>query len=371
MKKRILHLQLLPLLSGVQRFSLHLLDGLPKDKYEIFVAGKAGGEFDKAVKGRGWSFIPIKSLVHPISPLDILALLEIFYILKRYRFDIVHTNSSKPGLLGRLAAYLAKTPKIVHTVHGTSYQEHQKWLTKRLYMSLEKLGNSLGHSTVFVNDSDREGMLKLGLIRKEKALSIFNAMPDEAGYTEPVKKEIQPDEIIIGSTLRFSRQKNVIRLISAIAKAAKQERRLKFIILGDGEHLSLCQRIVASHRQTDKVILPGWDSDVMPWLKLFDAFILYSRWEAMPFSIIEAMRQKLPVIGSDIPSISELVNEDNGWLVPLDDEDKLIKTLVSLADKRDEIREKGENAYRFIRQKCDYQKMVSSYIQVYESDALR
>jgi glycosyltransferase involved in cell wall biosynthesis len=155
-------------------------------------------------------------------------------------------------------------------------------------------------------------------------------------------------------------------LIPALCKAARQSDKLKFIILGDGEHLQLCRSIVASYRLSDRILLPGWDSDVAPWLKLFDVFILYSRWEAMPFSIIEAMYAGLPVIGSTIPSIAEFVNDEVGWLLALDDEEALISTLISLPEHPDIIRDKGKKALAWVKQISNYPSMIAAYRDVYE-----
>ena len=367
MKKKILHLQLLPLLSGAQRFSLHLLDGLPKDEYEIFVAAGAGGEFEDAVHIRGWNYIAIRSFRHRISLLDIAAFFEIMIIMRTYRFDIVHTNSSKPGILGRLAARLLKIKRIVHTAHGTAFQESQSLLLQRFYMMMEKLGNALGDYTVFVNNSDRIRCVELGLIPAAKAITIYNAALATGADTPLAARAEKPSGMVtIGSTIRFSDQKNVLSMVIAACFACKREQRLRFIFLGDGEHYDLCRSIVASHQLNGRILLPGWDSRVEPWLAVFDAFVLYSRWEAMPYSIIEAMQAGLPVIGSDIPSICELVVPESGWLVPLDDEEALTKCLVEIARNPELIKEKGKYAREYINGISNHDEMIRAYRALYE-----
>jgi glycosyltransferase involved in cell wall biosynthesis len=364
-KKKLLHLQLLPILSGVQRFSLHLLDGLDPEEYDIYVASKAGGELQKEVISRGWHYLPIYCLKHPISLLDVAAFIEILYTICRYRFHIVHTNSSKPGLLGRLAARIARVPRIIHTVHGTPFQNHQPPGVQRVFMELEKLGNHFGDVTVFVNHSDRKRCLELNLLPSRKAVTIYNAMDP---VCLPRLNPKKPTAVItIGSTIRFSDQKNVVSMITAACKACHRLKGLRFIFLGDGQHYELCRSIVASHRLSERILLPGWDSEVEPWLKVFDLFILYSRWEAMPFSIIEAMRFSLPVIGSDIPSIRELVNTDNGWLVPLDDDEALLEVFQEVVSQPARIAEKGKNAYHWINRISNYNSMIEAYRDVYDN----
>ncbi len=368
--KKILHIQLLPLLSGVQNFSLHLLEGLPGDEFEIWVASKPGGEFVDVVLQRGYKYVPLRFLRHPISPLDLAAFAEMLLLMKRQRFDIVHTNSSKTGLLGRVAATLCKVPFILHTAHGTAFQEGQSWLKKRFFMAVEGLGNLFCHKVAFVNDSDREKCVRLGLLPPEKAITINNALPpSQAEKLASIadSRRFDPDrkDFVIGSTLRFSQQKNVVNLTAAACRACKKAPRLRFILLGDGEYLGLCRQIVRTHSLNGRVLLPGWDADVSKWLGIFDAFILYSRWEAQPFSIIEAMHAGLPVIGSRIPSISELVDPGSGWLVPLDDQSALIETLVSISGKPEEAFARGNYARERVREICDYPKMVDSYLELY------
>ena len=370
--KKVLHLQLLPILSGVQNFSIHLLDGLPLDEYEITIASAGGGPLVEVCRERGWKHISIKGLRHAIGPLDLISYVHLMWIFKRGKYDIVHSNSSKPGLLGRLAARMMKVPLILHTSHGNPFQKGQHPLTYGLYLLLDKISNRLGDTTIYVNNSDREQALKLGLIPGPKAITIYNAIPPlledrlrQIGQMRQSKIKTAEDEIIIGSTMRFSEQKNAIQLILSACKACLRNDRLKFIILGNGEHFFLCRQLIRSYKLSTRIILPGWDNEIAPWLQKFDAFILFSRWEAQPFSIIEAMHAGLPVIGSNIASIAELVDAQTGYLIPLNKPKQLEDLLVELAVDFGPAYAKGLNAMRVVQNKCDYQSMVQSYLAVY------
>jgi len=368
--KKVLHIQLLPILSGVQRFSLHLLDGLDRNEFEIWIACKPGGEFVDEIKVRGYHYLPLPTFRHQICVWDIFTFFHLLYLIKKHHFDIVHTNASKPGLLGRLAARLGKVPLIIHTTHTFPFLEHQKPIIYKFFTTLEKIGNRLGDYNVFVNNSDRLKSLRMGLIKPEKAITIYNALP--LGLTSALQEIAQnrkkPEkEIIIGSTLRFCLQKNVINLITASCNACLQEPKLKFIHLGEGEYFELCKAIVHSYGLEERIILPGWDKDVLPWLKVFNVFILYSRWEAMPFSIIEAMHSGLAVIVSDLPSLSELVDSETGYIVPLDNSANLIQTFREIASDFEMPYQKGKKAAKKIAEICSYEKMVNAYRELYLS----
>lgn len=366
--KKILHLQLLPLLSGVQRFSLHLLAGLDREEFEIWVACKPGGEFVDEVKANGYHYLPLPTFCHHISFWDFLTFLHLLWLMRRERFDIVHTNSSKPGLLGRLAAKLCRVPLIVHTVHGTPFRNGQHFLTYGFYAAMEYVGNKLGHITVFVNNSDRINCEKMELLPESKAKTVFNAIPPllQRELAKIAKLRMMPHgEIVIGTTVRFSTQKNVIRLIATACSACRKAPNLKFIILGDGEHYALCQAIVRSNSMSNRVLLPGWDKDIVPWLESFNAFVLYSRWEAQPFSIIEAMSSGLPLIGSAIPSVKELADESTAYLVALDDDTALEEVFVQIAKDFAPAFAKGMQAAYRIYELCSYENMVQAYREIY------
>ena len=371
--KKLLQLHTLPLLTGVQNFSLHLLDGLPPEEYIQVIASAPGGDLVEACKNRGIRHIPISHMRRSLGIWDIVALLQIIQVLRRERFDIVHTNSSKAGFLGRLAARICRVQYVIHTSHGMPFQEGQAPGEYKLYRLLEGLGNKLCDTVVFVNDSDRERSLKLGLVKPSQACTIYNAIPPtlEAKLSGIAsRRHPSPGEAIrIGSTLRFSPQKNTVELTTALIKACNLESRLSFELLGEGDNLELCRSMVRSHKLEDRIILPGWVSDVSTRLADWDVFILYSRWEAMPFSIIEAMHTGLPVIGSDIPSILELVNPENGYIVALDRPDELVSLLTQLPGRKQELLSKGKNAFHFIRTKTNYSTMVHQYLKLYRRGA--
>jgi len=439
---KLLHLQLLPLLTGVQNFSLHLLEGLDPTEFEIHVASQPGGPLVEAVRQRGYIYHPLSQLRHPISVRDVLAFWQIYRLMRNERFDIVHTNSSKPGLLGRMAARLAGVPLIIHSSHGTPFQRGQHISTYLLYVVLEWLAGRFCDFVAFVNHSDRLNCVKMGVIPSDKAVTIYNALPSEQvakltatffktegqrdrdfreteedaeggnsvisksdsardplfvktegqrdrdfGGTEVLNKDGRSvasnsdstresiphankdvsGSIMVGSTLRFSTQKNILEVILAACEACALEPRLRFVFIGEGEHFQLCKAIVSSKGLNERILLPGWDSDVSIWLSQMDVFMLYSRWEALPFSIIEANFSGLPVIGSSIPSIKELVNEEVGWLVPLDDRSALVRILTSLPHQAGAISQKGHLARQRIGQLCSYESMVDAYLKLYRS----
>jgi len=349
---------------------LHILQGLDKDEFEIYVACRPGGPLVEEVEKRGYTYLPLPLLEHRISVLDVFVLVQLIGLCRKYKFDIVHTHSSKPGLLGRLAARIAGVPLIIHTGHGTPFHVGQPIYLQKLYMELEKLGALFCDRMVFVNNCHREFYLEHKMISAQKAVTIYNALNPE--LQEQIEELSKPKRnrkkvVTIGSILRFSQQKNVVMTISAAIKVCQKRNDVQFIFVGDGELFELCRMMVEANKMQDRILLPGWQSDTAVQLASFDAFLLYSNYEGLPMSIIEAMYAGLPVIGADIPTIAELVDNDTGWLVSAGKIDELSAELDKIIDARDCYKQKGEEGRNKIRELCSYDKFRADYLSLYRS----
>lgn len=364
-KIKIAHIQLLPLLSGVQNVMLAILNSLDKDKYDIYVISKPDGPLVERVLELGYNYIPLRSFERSISILDIVAFIKLIIICKKYKFDIVHTHSSKPGFIGRIAARIAGVPKIVHTVHGFPFHPYQKKLIMNFYRYMEKFAALFGDKIIFVNNSERELAIADLLIKPEKTVTIYN------GIELPIiskKKRGRNDNLIIGSSLRFWKQKNIIDTINVAIRVCKECESIQFIFIGDGELYKNAEKMITDSGFEDRIQLPGWQKDPTEWLQKFDVFLLYSKWEGLPLSILEAMSYGLPIVASDIKGNNELVSDANGILVSINDIDSLTAILLSLPSKKEEFIEWGENSRKLIKEKFNLTKFERNYKKVYDQE---
>ena len=140
-------------------------------------------------------------------------------------------------------------------------------------------------------------------------------------------------------------------MLKVAIKACQHREQLKFIFVGDGEDLAQCQELVNIAGMSERVIFPGWSLDKEKWLRQFDLFLLYSLWEGLPLSILEAMSYGLPIIASDIKGNRELVDNNNGYLISPEVETDLLNLFLSLPDKREELVSKGHESYNKVVQK--------------------
>lgn len=331
--KKVAHIQILPILSGGQRVILDILDALPNQDYRKYVVTRSGGPLVEAVRKKGYTHIAANFLFRKINPWDILAFFQLFFIFRKYKFDVVHTHASKTGIIGRLAAKLAGVPVIYHTVHGFSFHPYQNKFLNIFYQFAEKIAAKFSDKIVFVNNYERQLAIRKKILRPSQAITIYNGVRVAVDL-----KQNKPDDLkdffVVGSTLRFEPQKNIINTVKVAILTAKLNPRLKFVFVGEGFLLAKAKQLVSKNRLEHRVIFPGWQNDISAWLRSFDAFLLFSKWEGLPLSILEAMAYGLPIIASDIKGNNELVDECNGALVPVNSIDKLVQLLRKLPENK-------------------------------------
>lgn len=359
----ILHLGLVPILSGVQNVMIQILEALENKGHKIIVASAPGGELVAEVEKKGWKHLPIKSLVREINPKkDFLAAKELAIIIKNEKVDILHTHSSKTGLLGRIVGRLCRVPKILHTVHGYPFHKYQNPLLHKFYVFSEFLAGHFCDYLITVNQEDAiiaHKKLKIPLKR-------IKYIPNGA-QAQTERKILTNDGIIIGTLSRFWKQKNMLKCVKTAIKACQLRKELKFVLVGDGEDLDFCQNLVLAANLSDRIILPGWSSEKDKWLKMFDIFILYSLWEGLPLSILEAMSYGLPIIASNIKGNRELVDNRNGFLVDPEEESELLNLLLKLPSIKADLQEKGKASYQKILNEYSLDNFNENYQKLYKS----
>jgi len=346
---------------------LNLITELDPKQYEIYVISKPNGPLVDKLDYFGFNYIPVLSLRRNLSLWDFIAFIKIYQICRKYRFDIVHTHSSKTGFIGRIAARLSGIPKIIHTVHGFPFHRFQPKIIQKFYIIMEKIAAKFCDKIIFVNSFERELAIEKKIVKTEKAITIFNGIKLPEIRKEHFYDE-SDDHFLIGSVSRFSRQKNVINLIKVAIKVCQKNNKIKFVFIGDGEDFSFCQKLVKNADLCNKITLEGWSNNVLERLIEFDIFLLFSRWEGLPISILEAISVGLPIITSDIKGNNELVSEKNGILINVDDVEKLEAVLVDLPNRIKELKKWGENSRKIIEQRFNFRDFISQYEKIYKEE---
>jgi len=337
------HLQLLSLLSGVQKVTLDEFTSLPRETYLLSLICKEAGPLSERADSIGVDCHFVPNLVRPISPkADLRALRQLIRLLRFLRPHLLHTHSSKTGILGRIAGRVASVPVVVHTVHGFAFPFGQSRLARAIYYAIEYFGCHLCDALVVVNAADRRIAVEKLNMRPEKVHLIPNGIdPFALGRLsqEPrqtLRRDLFADAcddvVCIGMVGRLWRQKNPECLVRAAIELHQRGcRNFRVILVGDGDLRGSLEVLIDQNGVGGIVRLLGWREDVPRLLGALDIFVLPSRWEGMPLAIIEAMAAGLPVVASDIPGNRDLVSEGiDGILFCADDH-------VGLADRLHEL----------------------------------
>jgi len=359
-------------LGGAQKFTLYTAEHIDKDKFEAFLITGQGGMLDDEASEK-LKMYSIPGLVREISPVkDLKALFHILKILRTEKPDIVHTHSSKAGIVGRLAAKLAGVKTIIHTIHGYSFNDTQKRHIKYLYIFLERFCSLFSDKLIVEDEGDIEKGVKHKIAKKEKFTIICSGI-DTLKY-----KEYEPDpefrnslapaksaKIII-TVGPFKPQKNLKDFINAASVVCRANGDAAFFIVGDGELRKELEEQIASLGLSGKVALLGWRRDIIDLLYACDVFVMTSLWEGLPRTILDAMCCAKPVIANDVGGIKRVVKDgETGYLVkPYDFQHTAEKILYLI--NNDEIRLKtGQNARDSIGKEFDISYNVRQHEELY------
>ncbi|MCL6635160.1 MAG: glycosyltransferase family 4 protein [Peptococcaceae bacterium] len=376
---RIKVLQVITLsgLGGAQKVVYHLAAGLSRELFEITVACAPGGELVDWLEKlpRDVRVFEIPELRRNISPLnDLIVFWKLFSFIKKKGFQIVHCHSSKAGVLGRLAARLAGGPKIFFTVHGWGINEYQGRPARLFYTWAERLAGAVSTKVVCVSQSDLAKGRSLGLAPDGRLCVIYNGLPEPEKREGALRGElgIKKDDIIIGTVARLAPQKDplflleVARRLAACFERGPGKGSLYFVIIGDGPLRGECEAFIREHGLAGRVFLLGAREDAASLMPDFDVFALFSRWEGLPLTIIEAMLAGVPVVASDVGGVGELVvGGETGYLIEGLDPQAAERALVRLLADGDLRRRMGEAGRKRAREKFSLAEMLRRYRELY------
>lgn len=363
-------------LGGAQKITLELLRRLDRSKYRLFLATSSRGILTEEI-----SRIPeidahlIPTLKPQISLFnDFKTLLNLFHYIKRNRIDIVHTHSSKAGILGRWAAKFARVPVVVHSVHGWSFHKWQNYFLKRFYIFLERLAANVTDKLVLVSKSDIRKGESAGIATNGKYALIPYGIQTEKFTNNRVdhkkkKKELglDPDSPLVGMVACLKPQKAPQDFIKAASLVVKVFPGVKFLLVGDGLLRSKIERLIDGLKLKDSVVLAGWRRDIPEIMSILDIFVLSSLWEGLPVVFLEAMATGLPIVATAVDGNCELVKDGiNGFLIPPKDYRLLAQRIITLLKEKERARSMGQAGQRMLIDSFSVGYMVSRIENVYD-----
>lgn len=380
---RVLHVITRMILGGAQENTLLTVIGQQKNPdFRVTLLTGVGdgkeGDLHAEARAAGVDLVILPSLVRPIRPAtDLRAFWELYRFIRRGRFDIVHTHSSKAGILGRLAARAAGVPVIVHTLHSLVFHEYQKAWQNWVYIRLKRLCAPMTHSLISVNDATARGALAAGVGRPEQHVTIFSGMELEPFLSvgermtpaeARVRAGIPADAPVVGKIARLFPLKGHEQFFDAAARIAAARPDAWFLLVGDGE---LRQALEARARElgiADRTVFAGLvpPPEVPSYIQAMDVVVHTSLREGIARVIPQAGAVGKPVVTFAMDGAPEVVRDgQSGFLVPPLDTAALADRVVELFGDPARREAMGREAREFVAANFTAEQMVERINRIY------
>ncbi|TDS13882.1 glycosyltransferase [Sphingobacterium paludis] len=356
--------------AGALKHLVSLACGLNSERFSITVilsparSSRVFKEIDKMTSaGINVLLFSMASKVAMVK--DIRLIRKLTSHLQENRYDIVHAHSSKAGLTFRIAARLAKIDNIIYTPHCFYFQGKTGFRLWVFSLAERVLGRFT--TKLIVSSNEELWARKQHIVSSEKLTVIQNAIqPDEyrpAITREEIKEkfEIPAHCLVVGGVGRLSKQKDWKTFICAAREVLLQHKDLVFVIAGDGELFKQLESLITDLALKQRVMLLGHVEEMRNVYPLFDIFVSSSLWEGLPYSLLEAMHFKLPVIASDIGYADILVDQYNALLYRPKDHMQLAEMIMTLIENPSYRERLAEHAYA---SRCDFE--FSRFIEAHE-----
>lgn len=368
------------IVGGAQETVLSTAALLDKRRFhvEVLCGAQTGseGSLIKEACALGIPLTILPDLVREINPWrDLRALLEIYRIIKDNRYIIVHTHSSKAGILGRAAAWLAGTPIIVHTVHGWSFHDYMSPLMRRVFLWLERRMAACTNAFVVVSSHDMQKGLREKIGKPEQYHRIRSAIPLEEFDPVRVSREQVRQELglpldapVLGNVGRFSPQKNPLAWVRVASIVAHNLPKCHFLLIGDGPLRAQVEEQLVKEGIAERTILTGLRRDVPRMLAAMDVFLLTSLWEGLPRVIPQALAMQVPVVAQRVGGVAEaILHNEMGYLCYPGDLEELAKRCVELLQNGHLRREMGRRGREHVLKEFPQQQMIEQLAALYEN----
>lgn len=367
------------IIGGAQENTLLTCAGHLKKGHQVtLVTGETTGPEGKLLDKfcpEGLEVIVVPELVRELSPLnDWKAYRALYKLFTKRSFDVVHTHASKAGILGRMAAWKAKVPFVVHTVHGQAFHPYQSKWKNQIYIAAERFAARRCHKIYAVAQAMIDQCVNAGVAPREKYQVVYSGM-DLSAFMEQKPEQalkdrlgIGPDELVVGKIARLFELKGHDCLLKAAPLILKECPNTKFLLVGDGILRENLQNMAKSLGVADHVIFAGLipPGEVCRYTALMDVLAHLSLREGLPRTAVQGLASGIPVVAYPLDGTPEVVIENQtGFLCPPEDVNCIAERIITLLKDR-QLREKlGRNGQNLVREKFAWERMADILEQEY------
>jgi len=315
-------------IGGGEGHVLNLSIELVKRGHSVTVIS-AGGSLVKRLEQGGIKHLLCPWISHNYKYNDIVSLYKarksIYKAISKVNYNIINIHGYMP--LVAIAFMRNISSKVINTHHNVDKP------AKLAYYIIAKILSIQNITTIFVSNAERNILIKFGF-KKVLGHVIWNSI-DKNNYNYLYGK-INENELTIGTMVRFVDGKGVLELIDAANELINERliSNVKFVLYGDGSLYNKAVKTVRSYSLDSKVFLPGFISNKKDAFENMDIFVLYSKTESLPLSIVEAMSYGIPIIVTDVGGVNEIIEDGvNGTIIKYGDHNGLITSLIKLIKK--------------------------------------
>lgn len=367
-------------LGGAQQCTLCVAARLPRQRWRVsLVTGVADLLDEDAGQIEHVPLHSVRSLVREIAPLhDVAALAALVRLLRRMRRAddvpmIVHTHSSKAGILGRVAARAAGIHHVVHTYHGFGFNDRQPRALFAAFVATERAVAPLTSAFVCVSRENLRAGSALRVLDPRRTTLIrsgfdLDQFRPAAADGDRLRRELglRDETPLVGTIACLKPQKAPLDFVAAAQRVARTRPDVHFVVAGDGVLRPEVERARDAAGLRDRLHLLGWRRDVPDLLAALDAFALCSHWEGLPRVIPQAQSLGVPVVATAVDGTREAIDEGRtGLLVAPGDADAMADRLLRLLGDR-ELRQRLGDAGAAAVGEFDAALMVARHGELYE-----
>ena len=377
---KIAHVITRLIVGGAQENTILTCEGLARRGHQVALiagpqTGPEGSLWPRARRG-DYETVTVDSLLRNVRPIcDWRCARGLGNLFRERGFDIIHTHSSKAGILGRYAAHQAGVGRVVHTIHGMSFNRTQSAAARALYRALEKRAARWTDAFVCVADAMTDQAVRAGLAERTRFCTIRSGMETRLYKPDPAARKAvrsqwgTPDDaVVLGTVARLFRHKGYEQLLEALPRIVARGPNVRFVWIGDGAQRNEYTAALERMGQRDRVHLTGLvpPDDIPRVLCGMDLLVHASMWEGLPRAIVQAALTEVPAVSFDNDGAPEAIDDGvTGLLVPLADTAALAECVTALVQDSDRRRAMGAQARRNCLKEFDAERMVEQIDALY------
>jgi glycosyltransferase involved in cell wall biosynthesis len=358
---------------------LNQLEWIREDGYDV-VAISAPGPDVPLIESHGIPHfdVPMTRRFTPVA--DLKALVALVRVMRRERFDLVHTHTPKAGLLGQLAARISGVPVVVNTLHGFYFHEGTKPLPRRFYILMEWIAARCSDVILSQNREDIATAVDEGIAKPEDLKWLGNGIDIvrfdrdrlPADTLDQLRRDIglDADAPVVGFVGRLVEEKGILDLLEAAKKVVAHQPNVQFLIVGpydDEKPDALRPDIAEKYGIAERCHFLGMRQDMPELYALMDVLALPSYREGFPRAPMEASAMGVPCVVTDIRGCRETVDPGvNGLLFPVGDSAALADAILELLGDPERLRDMGAAGRLMAEERFDERKVFARVLAEYE-----